>query len=71
MILDNNNCDSCLITKINTVIQESVGDPDSKEANLRWMPYKDYKLIPVNKKNYIEMLGWCNGNTTYLYHTIY
>ncbi len=26
-------------------MHESVGDPDSKEANLSWMPYKDYKII--------------------------
>ncbi len=24
---------------------ESVGDPDSKEANLSWMPYKDLKIL--------------------------
>ena len=32
MILDNNNCDRCSITKFDIVIRESVGDPDSKDA---------------------------------------
>ncbi len=45
MNLDNNHCDSCSVTKINIVICESVGDPDSMEANLSWMPFKDYKII--------------------------
>ncbi len=32
------NCDSCWITKINIVMHESFGDPDSKEANLTFSP---------------------------------
>ena len=63
MTLDNNNCYSCSITKINIAIDKSVGDTDSKEANLSWMPYKDYKII---NKNYMKMLGWCNGGSNYL-----
>ncbi len=30
-------------------MHESFGDPDSKEANLIWMPYKDYKIINLKK----------------------
>ena len=30
-------------------LHESVGNPDSKGANLSWMPYKDLKIL--NKKN--------------------
>ncbi len=33
MILNNNNCDSCSIIKINIVIHDSDGNPDSKETN--------------------------------------
>ncbi len=36
------------LLKLNIAIHESVGDPDSQEANLSWMPYKDFKII--NKK---------------------
>ncbi len=39
---------TCLNTKIYIGFHESVGDPDSKEANLSWMPYKDLKIL--NKK---------------------
>ncbi len=48
MTLDNNNCDGCSITELNIAIHKSVGDPDSKDANLSWMPYKDNKIIVKN-----------------------
>ncbi len=44
MICDN-KCDICLNTKINIGIHENVSDPDSKEDNLSWTPYKDLKII--------------------------
>ncbi len=68
---DNNNCDMFKYENLRRV-HESVGNPDSKRANLSWMPYKDLKILTKKKKkNYIEMLVWCNGGTNYLYHTIY
>ncbi len=60
MTLDNSNCGSCSITKINIIIHESVGAPAIREVNLSWMPHKDYKIMPVNKK-YVEILGSVTG----------
>ena len=30
-------------------VHESVGNPDSKGANLSWMPYKDLKILTKKK----------------------
>ncbi len=65
------------VTRLNTKIyrlHESVSNPDSKGANLSWMPYKDLKILNKKKKSgsgidivFSLFIPYINNSTKYLY----